>query len=58
MKITDLRCALIGQNPVVRIVTDAGIDGLGPVEHTKPYIRPHILHLRDALIGEDPMSSG
>jgi L-alanine-DL-glutamate epimerase-like enolase superfamily enzyme len=54
MKITDLRCALIGQNPVVRIVTDAGIDGLGPVEHTKPYIKPHVLHLRDALIGEDP----
>jgi L-alanine-DL-glutamate epimerase-like enolase superfamily enzyme len=54
MKITGVRCALIGQNPVVRIVTDAGIDGLGPVEHTKPYIKPHVLHLRDALIGEDP----
>ena len=54
MRITDLRCALIGQNPVVRIVTDAGIDGLGPVEHTKPYIKPHVLHLREALIGEDP----
>jgi L-alanine-DL-glutamate epimerase-like enolase superfamily enzyme len=24
------------------------------VEHTKPYIKPHVLHLRDALIGEDP----
>src|SRR3984957_138878 len=54
MKITDIRCALIGQNPVVRIVTDAGLDGLGPVEHTKPYITPHVLHLREALIGEDP----
>ena len=54
MKITDLRCAVIGQNPVVRITTDAGIDGLGPVEHTKPYILSHVLHLRDALIGEDP----
>src|ERR1700682_6665180 len=54
MKITDLRCALIGQNPIVRIVTDAGSDGLGPVEHTKPYIKPHVLNLRDALIGEDP----
>jgi L-alanine-DL-glutamate epimerase-like enolase superfamily enzyme len=54
MKITDIRCALIGQNPVVRIVTDAGLDGLGPVEHTKPYIAPHVLHLREALIGEDP----
>jgi L-alanine-DL-glutamate epimerase-like enolase superfamily enzyme len=54
MKITDLRCALIGANPVVRIVTDAGIDGLGPVEFTKPYIAPHVLYLRDALLGEDP----
>jgi L-alanine-DL-glutamate epimerase-like enolase superfamily enzyme len=54
MKITDLRCALFGQNPVVRITTDAGIDGLGPVEHTKPYIKPHVMHLKDALIGEDP----
>src|ERR1700692_2433714 len=54
MRITDLRCALIGQNPVVRIVTDAGIDGLGPEEHTKPYIKPSVLHLKDALIGEDP----
>ncbi len=54
MKITDLRCALIGQNPVVRILTDSGLDGLGPVEHTKPYIKPHVMHLKDALIGEDP----
>ena len=54
MKITDIRCALIGQYPIVRILTDAGIDGLGPVEHTKPYIVPHVLYLRDALLGEDP----
>jgi L-alanine-DL-glutamate epimerase-like enolase superfamily enzyme len=54
MKITDLRCALIGRNPVVRILTDAGIDGLGPVEHTKPYIKPSVMQLRDALLGEDP----
>jgi L-alanine-DL-glutamate epimerase-like enolase superfamily enzyme len=54
MKITDVRCALIGQCPVVRLVTDAGLDGLGPIEHTKPYIAPHVLHLRNALIGEDP----
>jgi L-alanine-DL-glutamate epimerase-like enolase superfamily enzyme len=54
MRITDLRCAVLGENPVLRILTDAGIDGLGPVEHTKPYIRPHVLQFRDALIGEDP----
>jgi L-alanine-DL-glutamate epimerase-like enolase superfamily enzyme len=54
MKITDIRCALIGKHPVVRILTDAGIDGLGPVEHTKPYIKPSVMQLRDALLGEDP----
>ena len=35
-------------------MTDSGLDGLGPVEHTKPYIAPHVQHLRAALIGEDP----
>ncbi len=54
MKITDVRCALFGQNLVVRITTDAGIDGLGPIEHTKPYIKPHVMYLREALVGEDP----
>jgi hypothetical protein len=32
MKITALKCAVIGSNPVVRIVTDAGIDGYGQIE--------------------------
>jgi len=54
VKITDLRCAMLGPFPLVRIVTNAGIDGLGPVESFKPYIAPHVLALRDALIGLDP----
>lgn len=54
MKITDIRCAIIGENPVVRVCTDAGISGFGPVEYTKPYIRPHVAMLREALIGADP----
>ena len=29
MKITDLKCTVLGQNPVVRITTDEGIYGLG-----------------------------
>jgi L-alanine-DL-glutamate epimerase-like enolase superfamily enzyme len=29
MKITDLKCAVIGGFPVVRITTDEGIDGIG-----------------------------
>src|SRR3954470_20639385 len=54
MKITDLRCAVIGRHPIVRITTDEGIHGLGDVEYTKGYLKPWVLHLRDALIGEDP----
>ena len=38
MKIVDLKCAVIGENPVVRIVTDEGIDGYGEVESYKPYL--------------------
>jgi len=54
MKITELRVATIGENPIVRVLTDAGISGYGPVEFTKPYIKPHVMHLADALIGMDP----
>ena len=54
MLITDIRCALIGRNPVVRLLTDSGLDGFGPVEHTKPWIKPQVMLLRDALIGQDP----
>jgi L-alanine-DL-glutamate epimerase-like enolase superfamily enzyme len=54
VKITDLKCAVIGQNPVVRIVTDEGISGYGEVEAYKPYLAPFVLHFKPALIGEDP----
>ncbi|MBV1694409.1 MAG: mandelate racemase/muconate lactonizing enzyme family protein [Hyphomicrobiales bacterium] len=54
MKIVDVKCALLGRHPIVRVVTDEGIDGYGQVEHFKPYAKPFILHLREALIGEDP----
>src|SRR5690606_14927290 len=54
MKITDLRCAVIGRHPIVRIVTDEGLYGLGEVEFTKSYLKPWVLHFHDALLGEDP----
>ena len=54
MKITDLKCTVLGQNPVVRITTDEGISGLGQVESYKPYLKPHILFYRDSILGEDP----
>ncbi|MDE3196500.1 MAG: mandelate racemase/muconate lactonizing enzyme family protein, partial [Acidobacteriota bacterium] len=54
MKITDLKCAIIGRNPVVRIVTDQGISGYGQAESAKPYLKPMVLFYKDYLIGEDP----
>jgi len=54
MKITDLKCAVIGKSPVVRIVTDAGISGFAQVETFKPYLKPYILPLRETLLGQDP----
>jgi L-alanine-DL-glutamate epimerase-like enolase superfamily enzyme len=54
IKITDVKCAIIGGSPVVRIVTDAGIDGYGQAESYKPYLKPYVLFYNDYLIGEDP----
>ena len=54
MKITDLKCAVIGRNPIVRIVTDQGISGYGAVESFKPYLKPFVLHYREAMLGADP----
>jgi L-alanine-DL-glutamate epimerase-like enolase superfamily enzyme len=54
MKITEIRFAVIGESPLVRIVTDEGLDGFGPIERAKPYLRPHVTELATALIGEDP----
>ena len=54
MKITDVKCAVIGGNPIVRITTDSGIDGLGQAEYAKPYLKPHVLFYREFILGEDP----
>lgn len=54
IKITDLRCAILGNSPVVRITTDAGISGYGQAETSKPFLKPYVLFYKDYLIGEDP----
>jgi L-alanine-DL-glutamate epimerase-like enolase superfamily enzyme len=54
IKITDLRCAIIGNSPVVRITTDAGISGYGQAESAKPFLKPYVMFYKDYLIGEDP----
>ena len=53
VKITDLKCAIIGRNPVVRIVTDQGISGYGQAESAKPYLKPMVLFYKSYLLGED-----
>jgi L-alanine-DL-glutamate epimerase-like enolase superfamily enzyme len=54
IKITDLRCAIIGKNPVIRIVTDQGVSGYGQAESSKAYLKPMVLFYKEYLLGEDP----
>ena len=54
MRIIDLKCAILGSNPVVRICTDEGIDGYGVAEQAKRYLKPHVLFYRDMILGKDP----
>ena len=54
IRITGLKCAIIGRNPVIRIVTDQGISGYGQAESAKAYLKPMVLFYKDYLIGEDP----
>src|SRR4051812_38655219 len=54
IKITDLRCAIIGRNPTVRIVTDQGVSGYGQAESAKAYLKPMVLFYKNYLLGEDP----
>jgi L-alanine-DL-glutamate epimerase-like enolase superfamily enzyme len=54
MKITDLKCAIIGNNPVIRITTDEGIDGYGQAEFSKDYLKPHVLFYREYILDQDP----
>jgi len=54
IKITDLKCAVIGRNPVIRVVTDQGISGYGEAESVKNYLKPMVLFYKQYLLGEDP----
>ena len=54
MKITDLKCAIIGNNPVIRITTDEEIEGIAAGESNKSYLKPMILFYKDLIVGKDP----
>jgi len=54
IRITDLKCAIMGNSPVIRITTSEGITGYGQAESAKSYLKPYVLFYKDYLIGEDP----
>lgn len=54
MKIIDIKCAVIASSPVIRLVTDEGIDGWSQIETPKPYLQPVVLQLKDWIVGQDP----
>ena len=54
MKITDLKCAVIANSPVIRIDTDEGITGWAQIETPKPYVKPQVLDLKAWIVGQDP----
>jgi L-alanine-DL-glutamate epimerase-like enolase superfamily enzyme len=54
MKITALKCTIIGDNPVLRIVTDEGISGYAQAESSKSYLQPHVMFYEKLILGEDP----
>lgn len=54
MKITDVKSAIIGNNIVIRVVTDKGIDGYGEVEEGKDFVQPLVSYYKDLILGCDP----
>ena len=54
MKITDIKSAIIGNNIVLRVVTDKGIDGYSQIERNKDYVRPLIPYFKSMILGCDP----
>ena len=56
MKITDVKCAIIANSPVIRITTDEGITGWSQIETPKPYLQPIVLQLKSWLVGQDPVN--
>jgi len=56
MKITEVRCAVIADSPVIQIRTDEGITGWSQIETPKPYLKPIVLQLERFLVGQDPVN--
>ena len=54
MKITGIKNAKIGNNTVLRVMTDKGIDGFSQIEISMDFLRPIISYFEGMVIGCDP----
>ena len=54
MIIKDIKSAIIGNNIVLRIVTDKGVDGYSEVEEGKEFVKPLIPFFAEMIHGCDP----
>ena len=54
MKITGVRGTDLGGHPLIRVLTDAGIDGYSEVESNKPWVLPMLPFFGERLSGADP----
>jgi L-alanine-DL-glutamate epimerase-like enolase superfamily enzyme len=54
MKIVDVRCVILGKSPIVRVMTDVGIDGYSEIWSNQKFPVTIIEHFKQFIIGEDP----
>lgn len=54
MRIIEVRCAVLGGHPIVRLITDEGLCGYGQIEFWKPFAKAHVALLAPNIIGMDP----
>lgn len=54
MRVIDIKCAMFGNSPVIRVVSDEGVDGFGQIEWNLPEMAAVVPQFRRLLLGEDP----
>ncbi|MCL1831042.1 MAG: mandelate racemase/muconate lactonizing enzyme family protein [Oscillospiraceae bacterium] len=54
MKIVGIKSAVMGNNIVLRVMTDKGIDGYSQIERGMEFVRPLIPYFESMIVGCDP----
>lgn len=54
MKITGIKSAVMGNNIVLRVMTDKGIDGYSQIERGMEFVKPLIPYFEGMILGCDP----